>query len=298
MSKGGYIHSNRRRLSRHVIVVSLLIIGIIMILADRQQKSMLVSGRLAADDINSKVLTVMSAPIRGVESLFSNIEARQNALKENKYLRAELARLQNVENRLRHAEMRLKTFETLHNIDDISELPKTKVLVRVISETNGPFTRSALINAGRNKNIERGNAAMSTDGLYGHVVRVGNVSSRILLLGDLNSRISVMSQRSNARAIMVGNNTTRPSLEYIAKNADWQVSDRVVTSGDGGVLPQGLIIGEVVLAKDGNFYVEPFSAKKPVDWVFVYKFKPINPPAETKQKNTDEKIMQMGDTDE
>ena len=122
---------------------------------------------------------------------------------------------------------------------------------------------------------------MTTDGLYGHIVSTGSVSSRVLLLNDLSSRISVMSQRSLGRAILVGNNTNSPKLAYVSRNTDWQAGDRVITSGDGGVLPRGLQIGTIALKKDNNFAVDLYYLNKPVDWVWVYPFTPIPVPEET-----------------
>ena len=91
-----------------------------------------------------------------------------------------------------------------------SDIPAQKIVARSVSETNGPFAHSALINAGAAKGAAKGHAVMTVDGLYGHVVRVGQNSARVLLLNDLNSRISVMSHRSQSRAILVGNNKDLP----------------------------------------------------------------------------------------
>ncbi len=285
MNPVGYNRPQKRRMLRWIIVSSLIIIGLIMILADRQQKSMLKSGRIIADDVNSRILGFLAKPVRAVESFFSDIEIRQNAIEENKKLKAELARLKNIENRLLDAEMRLAELAKIHGSSFSKDVPKSKILARIINETKGPFVRSGLINAGIDKNIKKGSAVMSVDGLYGYIIRVGTKSSRVLLLGDLNSRIAVMSQRSGARAIMAGKNSPNPELEYIAINADWKDGDRVVTSGDGGVLPRGLYVGTASLSKNGNFYVKPASMKNPVDWVFVYNFTGIEKP----EKNGEEK---------
>jgi len=281
MSKSGYNSPQRRQNSRRGIAISLILICIVMLLADRQQESMLASGRLTTDDISSKIMGFIATPIRGVETLFADADNRKNAYEDNVILKAEVERLRGYESEVLDLEMRVRRFEDMLAMGNSSDLPDIKTIARAVSESNGPFVHSALLNIGRNKGVKTGNAVMTTDGLYGHIVSVGAVSSRVLLLNDLSSRISVMSQRSQARAILVGNNTRSPKLAYVSQGTDWQVGDRVVTSGDGGVLPRGLQIGTIVVREDNSFEVDLYYLNRPVDWVWIYPFTPIPVPEDT-----------------
>jgi len=280
MSKSGYNSPQRRRNSRRGIAVSLIFISIVILLADRQHRSMLASGRITTDNVSSKIMGFIATPVRGIETLYTDMGNRKNAYEDNVILRAEVERLQGLENKVFDMQMRVKRFEDMLDIENSSDLPDTKIIARAVSESKGPFVHSALINMGLNKNIKVGNAVMTTDGLYGHIISTGSISARVLLLNDLSSRISVMSQRSLGRAILVGNNTNSPKLAYEAQGTDWQVGDRVVTSGDGGVLPRGLQIGTIVLGKDKSFEVDLYYMNNPVDWVWVYPFTPIPVPDE------------------
>jgi len=291
MSNSGYYRPQRRQNFRRGIAISLIFLSVIMLLADRQQKSMLASGRLTTDDISSKIMGFIATPIRGVETLFEEAGHRKNAYKDNVILRAEIGRLKGFENKVLDLQMRVNRFEDMLGIDNSSGLTATKTIARAVSESKGPFVHSALINVGRNKDIRLGNAVMTPDGLYGHIVSTGRVSSRVLLLNDLSSRISVMSQRSLARAILVGNNTKNPKLAYVSEGADLQAGDRIVTSGDGGVLPRGLQIGTIIMAQDNGFAVDLFSLNKPVDWVWVYAFMPIVVPEAVPEETLGEKLL-------
>lgn len=278
MSKSGYNRPQRRRNLRRGLAISLILICILMLLADRQQKSMLASGRLTTDDVSSKIMGFIATPIRGMEALYTGADQRNNAYEDNIRLRAEVERLKDFEHQVFDLQMRVRRFEEMLAMGNSSDLPDTKIIARAVSESKGPFVHSALINVGRNKNVKVGNAVMTTDGLYGHIVRSGSVSARVLLLNDLSSRISVMSQRSQNRAILVGNNSNKPNLAYVSLESDWKIGDRVVTSGDGGVLPRGLQVGIIIANGETGFAVEPFYLNKPVDWVWVYPFIPIQVP--------------------
>jgi rod shape-determining protein MreC len=102
---------------------------------------------------------------------------------------------------------------------------------------------------------------LTGEGLVGRVLEAGQRVSRVLLITDLNSRIPVRIERTRVRAILVGDNTDRPLLEYLPSHDVVAPGDRVVTSGDAGVFPPGLAIGEVVAVTETGVRVRPF-----VDW--------------------------------
>jgi rod shape-determining protein MreC len=69
------------------------------------------------------------------------------------------------------------------------------------------------------------------------VTEVGDRSARVLLITDLNSRIPVVIESSRDQAILAGDNSDRPRLDYLRPNARVTPGDRVVTSGLGRHLP-------------------------------------------------------------
>ena len=128
--------------------------------------------------------------------------------------------------------------------------------------------------------VKIGDAVMTADGMFGHIIRTGNSSSRVLKLEDLNSRIAVMSKTSQARAILMGDNTRLPLLSYVSLDSEWAVGDEVLTSGDDGLLPAGLPIGEVIIDAEGRMKVRLFVNRSFVDWVWVYPYQPMKKPEE------------------
>ena len=92
---------------------------------------------------------------------------------------------------------------------------------------------------------------MSEHGLVGRVIGVTDGASRVLLLTDVASRTPVMIDRTNARAILTGDGGPNPRLDYLRGHDPIQEGDRLLTSGDGGVLPRGLPVGTAVKGLDG-----------------------------------------------
>ena len=117
-----------------------------------------------------------------------------------------------------------------------------------------------------------GNPVMSENGLIGRVIGVTEGASRILLLTDIASRTPVMIERTNARAILTGDGGPNPRLEYLRGQEPVKPGDRLVTSGDGGVLPRGLPVGLAVKGLDGRWRAVLASDAAPVDFVRILLF--------------------------
>lgn len=267
-----------------IIASLLVIIALFFLLANRDKP---VPGQssdqprsMALADKAVVPLTLMSMPLRGVEGMIDNMRSRSEVYKENVRLKARLNELVDAEVRANALAMDIKRFENLLSADVGLDIPVQKVGARVVSENTGPFARSALLNVGAKSGVRVGHAVMTELGLYGHIVAVGKRSSRVLLLQDINSRIAVMSVRSEARAILTGTNAAQPNLLFVARDADWQDGDNVVTSGDEGVLPRGLPVGLMKQRSAEARNVILASADKPVDWVWVIPFVKIPTPEE------------------
>ena len=205
---------------------------------------------------------------------------RNRAFKENKALRAELAqmRLQNVY--LNEMKFKVARYEEILSIKPNADLSHKHLVGRVVSENKGPFVRAMLIDLGREKGVKIGNPVINMDGLIGHIIAAGESSSRVLLLGDLNSRIPVMSAETRARAILAGDNSDAPNLVHIGTPQDWSLGHEVITSGDDGMLPQGLPIGYVFRDGDGRLRVKLQTEGSVLDWVWVIPYNRLEAPSE------------------
>lgn len=152
------------------------------------------------------------------------------------------------------------------------------VNARIVADSASPFVHTRLIDIGHAADIAPGMAVMTPPGMIGRVIAVGNRSSRILLLTDLNSKIPVIVERSGDQALLAGDNSAEPKLEFLPLNPRFQIGDRVMTSGRGGVLPAGLMIGEISRIEGTRVAVRPAVDWQAVDFVAVLRHAPLPPP--------------------
>ncbi|ARC35615.1 rod shape-determining protein MreC [Paracoccus yeei] len=125
----------------------------------------------------------------------------------------------------------------------------------VLTDSGSAFRQSVLLNVGARDGILDGWATMDGLGLVGRISGVGEATSRVMLLTDPSSRIPVTILPSGQHALLSGDNTALPALEFIESPENLRPGDRVISSGDGGVFPPGLPVGQVALATDGRLRV-------------------------------------------
>lgn len=240
--------------------------------------------RQAVDTVAAPVSGAVSAPGRWTRSAADWVGDYFFAVSENRKLKAELVEMRqwrDVALAQRDINERYRTLMGLR-----TDPPIPMVAARVISDSRGPYANTRLADAGRDKGVISGNPVMSEHGLIGRVVGVAGSISRVLLLTDTTSRTPVMIDRTNARSILTGDGGPNPRLEYLRGRDPVKEGDRIVTSGDGGVLPRGLPVGVAVKGLDGAWRVALFADSTPIDYVRILLFKDFGQLADQKGLST------------
>jgi rod shape-determining protein MreC len=124
----------------------------------------------------------------------------------------------------------------------------SQVYAKVLIDKESPFLRSIIINKGSKNDIKIGMIAYDDKYLIGKVVEVNYLSSRVLLISDINSKVPVTVQPLNIQAIMEGLNKQQGRLQYV-KGGKIKNNDNeeliIVTSGSGGLFKSGIPIGKI-----------------------------------------------------
>lgn len=227
--------------------------------------------RTAVTDFATPLLDALARPMATIANMVEEVGRLSDLRAENERLRIENARLlewQNIARQLESENIQLKELMAF-----VPDSPSHYITVRVVGNTGGSFIRSLLVNSGTRAGVRKGQAAMTGTGLLGRVAEVGERSARVLLVTDLNSRIPVMVERSRDRAVLAGDNSEQPRLEYLTAAAQVRAGDRIVTSGYGGVLPPGLPVGSVVSVKEeAGIRVQPFAEADRLEFVRLMDF--------------------------
>ena len=239
----------RRATMQRAALPLLALLSATLIVLGKADQVIFQSLRGSLTDAAAPALDVLSRPLSALGYLTDRARDFLAVYQDNRRLAEENERL------LGWQQAALRLASENAGLRDLLKLtpepPTTFVTARVIGDSGGAYLRSLTVHAGSENGVERGQAAVAGEGLVGRVSEVGSRTARVLLVTDLNSRVPVIVQGSQQRALLTGDNSERPCLRYLDAGAGIEVGDRVVTSGQGGVFPPGLPVG-IVASLDGE----------------------------------------------
>lgn len=270
-----------------VALIVAAVIAVAFLLADRRetlQDHAYGVTRQTVDVVSKPVSGAIAAPGRWTGLGVDFVRSYFFTGSENRRLKAELAEMRQWRDKALALQDVNDRYTSLLGLKTDPPIPMASA--RVVSDARGPFANTRLADAGSEKGVLVGNPVLNERGLVGRVVGVSNGASRVLLLTDIASRTPVMIDRTNARAILTGDGGPNPKLDYLRGVDPIQQGDRVVTSGDGGVVPRGLPVGAAVKGLDGRWRVVLFADDAAIDFVRILLFKDFSQLADQKQLQT------------
>jgi rod shape-determining protein MreC len=237
------------------VLLTIAAFGVLLI--GKADTVMLTSLRIWIADKVGPILHVVSAPVETARETASDVQSYFSLKQQVEVLTRENQALRDWEQQARTLKAENESLRALLNV---APSPRVSFIsAPVIADASSGFVRGVIALAGRQQGVVKGQAAMVGNGMVGRVQDVGERVSRIMLLTDINSRLPVLIERTRDQAVLAGNNSDQPDVNYLPRDADIKVGDHVVTSGIGGAFPPGLPVGEVAEIADGKVYVQPFA---------------------------------------
>ena len=190
--------------------------------------------------------SVVTSPIRGFSHLKEKTKLHFFTYNENKILKEELKKFKkkkflneylSTENENLKKAIESSQIALENNIED-------NVSAKVLLDKESPFLKSVIVSKGSRAGIKKGMPVIHEGFLVGKTVEVNYLSSRVLLLNDLNSKIPIIIEKLGVHAILSGYGGKRPRLEYLPEGFELSESITVFTSGKDGIFPPGIPIGK------------------------------------------------------
>lgn len=134
-----------------------------------------------------------------------------------------------------------------------SQPESSYLAARVISRDVSPFLRSVWIQAGSDDGLAYGMPVVTNRGLAGRVVEVFATVSRVQLITDPESTVSIRTQQSRADGVLQAQLNGDLRMTMIDQDADVREGEVVLTSGIGGAFPANLAVGQVTSVRRRDF---------------------------------------------
>ena len=117
----------------------------------------------------------------------------------------------------------------------------------VVGTEPNPYLRYLTINVGEIQGAGIGMSVVSAGGgLVGRISKVGPRMSQVQLLTDSDSAVAALLQTTRTTGLVQGQPDGTLRMRYIPQGETTSVGDIVLTSGLGGTVPKGLVIGQLI----------------------------------------------------
>ncbi len=259
-----------RLLAQRFAFLSLVAAAFLLMILGKADILLIERTRALVVDAVAPVLDVMSRPAASIAEIVEHVRELSNLSAENARLKAENQRLLHWQTVAR--QMQSENAILHDQLNFIPDPDPAFITARVIGDMGSSFNQSLLLNAGTRDGVRKGQAVLAGETLVGYISDVGERSSRLLLLTDINAHLPVMVESTHTRAILSGDNKSRPKLNLLNANPNIQVGDRIVTASSGSAFPPGLPVGVVATTADGNIWIEPFVHRYELEYVAVVDY--------------------------
>ena len=244
----------------------LIIISVILLSLDFYKAKPLNIFRSISKDIIYRGSFIISLPFKSLDRGYETVKTHFTFYDDYQNLKNELYILKAQQSEIEFLKMQNKELKIV--ISDVLHTNIKNVIAKVILDKQSPFLKSIVLNKGTKSNLKKGMAVLHKHNMIGRIVEVNYLSSRVLLINDLNSKIPVKIQPSGENAIMSGEGNNLASLDFLPKLSTIEEKNIVFTSGSDGVFDEGIPIGKITEIEE-KFYVEFFSDLNQIDFVIV-----------------------------
>ena len=229
----------------------LILLSISIITLDKVSPPFMKPLRSLLNDIVYRISVVSSQPTKLSRYILKTIDQHYNVMNENKFLKEEIKYLEHQKFNNAYLSSENDILKTALSLSDNKGFEQNfSISAKVILDQNSPFLKSILINKGTNSNIEKGMTVFSNDYLVGTIVETNYLTSRALLLTDLNSKLPIMIEDSNVNGILEGTGEKQNlKLNYLPENYKISPDKVIFTSGKDGFLSPGIPVAKTYLRK-------------------------------------------------
>ena len=241
----------REYLKKNGIRVAVLVLAVALLIA---LSSAARGGRIsvaqnAAGVLISPVQKVVSSAVNWFETIYNRLYDYDNIRAENESLRAQLAEAQqSARDGIEASEENERLRELLNLREKHSDYVFESAKVVLWSSSN--WAHSFTISKGTSSGIELGDPVVTEyNAVVGQITEVGENWATVSTIIDVDMSLGAFAGDTSASGIVLGEYALMrqrlAKMTYLADGAQLYVGDEVLTSGAGGAVPQGLVIGRI-----------------------------------------------------
>jgi len=269
-------------------LIALLLANVVIMAIDaRDSEGQQQIVRIWTQTFASPIQNASSKAGGATSNFFRQILNFQSIAQENEQLKQ---RLSQVEGELHNARLQASENDRLKALLDLRDQGTYQTVpARVIARDASVWFNTVIIDRGSSSGVAVNMPVVSATGIVGRVITVSPWSSQVMLVTDEKAGAgAVVGQVGQSGAL--GSVRGRPDLgliemRYVSGLEKVEVGDYVVTTGQDGIYPPGLNVGEIVDVKNGTatqphqILIRPGARLDRLEEVAVLLYKPPQRPA-------------------
>lgn len=295
------VQRTQKEIRRRAPLWLVLLLGVnlaLMSVSARDQQTQARKVSVWAQALATPFQSLFSGASRSGVGFFQYLRNLNTASGENEQLKRRLAE---TEAQLREAQAARGENERLQSLLSLKESREYQIVAaRVIARDPSDWFDSAIINRGSSAGVERNMPVVTQDGIVGRVSEVSAVSAQVMLITDERAAAgAVVGQLETSNALGSVRGFGRSGLldmRYVPGLEEVKQGDAVTTTGQDGIYPRGLKVGDVIEVQPGTatkaheIKVRPSARLNSLSEVAVLLYHPppraVPTPTPTPQKNT------------
>ncbi|CAK1242508.1 Cell shape-determining protein MreC (MreC) [Fructobacillus cardui] len=205
----------------------------------------------AVNDITGGISRVIAVPTNAIGTRANSISNLMSTFDENQKLKAKLdgyaqnqVKMQTLEEENKSLKKQLGLKATLTDYETISAV--------TIARSPTTWQSQLVINKGAKSGLKKGMSVLGDSGLIGRISEVNTVNSKVTLISDTSEdtnrfAITVKGSQGDVNGIITDYDADQKLLimGQVTESQMIKPGDKVVTSGLGGSMPSGILIGKV-----------------------------------------------------
>ncbi len=203
------------------------------------------------DSIKTKVIYILSPfqhSISRVDRNLANLPKKEFNIEklreENRKLAEELSNLEIEKNVYKELALENQRLRELLNFQ--KQLTLNFISAQVIGRDATNWNKVIFINKGSSDGIQKHFPVITPQGLVGQIIETTPHQSKVMTILDANNRIAALVENNRVQGIIRGTNDSWCQFDYISLRDEVKENDAVLSSGQGGVFPKGLLIGKII----------------------------------------------------
>lgn len=237
------------------LAIALLLGNFVLVAFDaRERNSNQRVVRIWAQSIADFVQSPVTSVSTSINGYFQSISSLRTAQSDNDVLKQ---RIQELEVELQQKEELSSENERLKSLLKLKEESKYKVLpARIIGRDPSAWFSSSIINRGSLDGVKLNMAVVTNGGLVGRVTAVSPLTSQVdSITKDKSGLGGIIGELGTSNAIGVLKGTGKKELlemDYVPGSVEVKPGEIVYTTGQDGIFPAGLKLGEVIEVSSGS----------------------------------------------